>query len=135
MANNQHSDDIINFGKLKAIKEKSYYIKDSKHRNLLSNLAKKVKKSIIYKLQFQENKNNLVKVWKGIKGIIFIQKAIKIQPKCFKIDNNLMNDSKKKKKNVDEFNTFFGIIAKNIDKKYHTLKSNSTTDQFHSFPT
>ena len=98
MANNQHSDDIINFGKLKIIKEKSYYIKDSKHRNLLSNLAKKVKKSIIYKLQFQENKNNLVKVWKGIKGIIFIQKAIKIQPKCFKIDNNLMNDSKKKKK-------------------------------------
>ena len=74
-------------------------------------------------------------MWKGIKGIIFIQKAIKIQPKCFKIDNNLMNDSKKKKKNVDEFNTFSGIIAKNIDKKYHTLKSNSTTDQFHSFPT
>ena len=37
-------------------------------------------------------------MWKGIKGIIFIQKAIKIQPKCFKIDNNLMNDSKKKKK-------------------------------------
>ena len=55
---------MINFLKLKTIKEKSYYIK-VQDRNILANLTKK-SKEIYCKLYFQENKNNLVKVWNGI---------------------------------------------------------------------
>ena len=44
----------------------------------------------------------------------YYKKTSKIQPKCLKIDINLINDGKKI---VDEFSHFFGIIAKNIDKK------------------
>ena len=71
----------------------------------------KKSKEIYYKLYFQENKHNLFKVWNRIKETILIKK---VQPKCLKIDHNLINDCKK---NVYEFNIFFRIIAKNIDKK------------------
>ena len=42
------------------------------YRNILSNLTKKSKENY-YKEYFQENKNNLIKVWKGIKDIILIK--------------------------------------------------------------
>ena len=53
-------------------------------------------------------------MWNGIKEIIFIKKTSKIQPKCLKVDSNLINDGKEV---VDEFSNYFGTIAKIIDKK------------------
>ena len=40
---------------------------------LLTNITKKSKKNY-YKQYFIDNKNNLINVWKGIKGIILIKK-------------------------------------------------------------
>ena len=57
----------------------------------------------------------------GIQEIILIKKTSTIQPTFLKIDNNLIIDGKKI---VDQFNSFFGTIAKNIDKKHHILKIN-----------
>ena len=34
-------------------------------------------------------------MWNGIKDVIFIKKTSNIQPKGLKIDNSLINDSKK----------------------------------------
>ena len=66
----------------------------SKIQNIYKSFFKLNKKSkeIFYNLFFQENKNNLVKVWNGIKEIILIKITIKIQPKCLKIGNNIIND-------------------------------------------
>ena len=44
------------------------------YRNILSNLTKKSEENS-YKEYFQENKNNLVKVWQGIKEMILIKKT------------------------------------------------------------
>ena len=42
-------------------------------KNLLTNITKKSKENY-YKKYFKESKNNLIKVWKGIKEIILIKK-------------------------------------------------------------
>ena len=42
------------------------------YRNVISNLRKKSNENY-YKEYFQENKNNLIKVWQGIKHIILIK--------------------------------------------------------------
>ena len=88
------------------------------YRNILSNLTKKSKENY-YKEYFQENKNNLIKVWKGIKDIILIKKHNRVQPTFLKIDDRLTTN---KKKIADELNNFFGTIAQKIDHK--TPKSN-----------
>ena len=49
------------------------------YRNILSNLTKKSKENY-YKEYFQENKNNLIKVWKGIKDIILIKNIAEYNP-------------------------------------------------------
>ena len=43
------------------------------YKNLLTNITKKSKENY-YKQYFKDNKNNLIKVWKGIKEIILIKK-------------------------------------------------------------
>ena len=67
-----------------------------------------------YKEYFQENKNNLIKVWKRIKYIILIKKQNRVQPTFLKIDDRLSTNNKKI---ADEFNNFFGTIAQKIDQK------------------
>ena len=88
------------------------------YRNILSNLTKKSKENY-FKEYFQENKNNLIKVWKGIKDIILIKKPNRVQPTFLKIDDRLTTNNKKI---ADELNNFFGTIAQKIDQK--TPKSN-----------
>ena len=108
----------------KFCKAKDQKRKDSLHqqfktyRNILSNLTKKSKESY-YKEYFQENKNSLIKVWKGIKDIILIKKHNRVQPTFLKTDDRLTT---KNKKIAYQFNHFFGTIAQKIDQK--TLKSN-----------
>ena len=46
------------------------------YKNLLTNITKKSKENY-YKQYFKDNKNNLIKVWKGIKEIILIKKTNK----------------------------------------------------------
>ena len=64
------------------------------YRNILSNLTKKSKENY-YKEYFQENKNNLIKVWKGIKYIILIKKHNRVQPTFLKRDDRLTTNKKK----------------------------------------
>ena len=79
----------------------------------------KKSKEHYYKEYFQENKNNSIKVWQGIKDIILIKKHNRVQPTFLKIDDSLNTNNKKI---ADEFNNFFGTIAQKIDQK--TQKSN-----------
>ena len=83
------------------------------YKNLLTNITRKSKENY-YKQYFKDNKNNLIKVWKGIKEIILIKKTNKSQINCLKIGEEYSTDSKKIAKH---FNKYFGTIAKNIDKK------------------
>ena len=53
------------------------------YKNLLTNITKKSKNNY-YKQYFKDNKNNLIKVWKGIKEIILIKKTNKPHLNCFK---------------------------------------------------
>ena len=64
------------------------------YRNSLVTLARE-SKQIYYKKYFEEKKTNLVKVWKGIKEIILIDKSNKEQPACLEIGNEIMNNKKK----------------------------------------
>ena len=63
------------------------------YRNLLANLTKP-NKQYYYKKYFEENKTNLIKVWKGIKEVIVINKSNKTQPTCLKIGNKNINNKK-----------------------------------------
>ena len=83
------------------------------YRNILSNFTKKSKENY-YKEYFLENKNNLIKVWQGIKDIILIKKHNRVQPTFLKINDRLTTNNKKI---AEEFNIFFGTIAQKIDQK------------------
>ena len=76
-------------------------------------MTKKSKENY-YKEYFQENKNNLIKVWQGIKDIILIKKHNRVQPTFLKINDRLTINNKKI---AEEFNIFFGTIAPKIDQK------------------
>ena len=83
------------------------------YKNLLTNITKKSKENY-QKQYFIDNKNNLINVWKGIKGIILIKKTNKPHLNCLKIRKEYSTDSKKMAKH---FNKYFGTIAENIDKR------------------
>ena len=83
------------------------------YKNLLTNITKKSKENY-YKQYFKDNKNNLIKVWKGIKEIILIKKTNKPHLNCLKIGEEYSTDSEKMAKH---FNKYFGTIAKNLDKR------------------
>ena len=92
------------------------------YRNILSNLKrvkKKKSKENYYKEYFQENENNLIKVWQGRKDIILIEKHNRAQPTFLKINDRLTTNNKKV---AEEFNIFYGTIAQKTDQK--TPKSN-----------
>ena len=73
----------------KCFKTKYQERKDLRHqqfrnyRNILSNLTKKSKGNF-HKEYFQENKYNLMKVWQGIKDIIFIKNITENSPPFWK---------------------------------------------------
>ena len=83
------------------------------YKNLLTNIIKKSKENYC-KQYFKDNKNNLIKVWKGIKEIILIKKTNKPHLNCLKIREEYSTDSEKMAK---YFNKYFGTIAKNLDKR------------------
>ena len=60
------------------------------YRNSLVNLTRQSKQNH-YKKYFEENKTNLIKIWKGIKEII----SDKTQTTCLKIGNKIINKTKK----------------------------------------
>ena len=80
------------------------------YRNSLANLTRQSKQNY-YKKYLEENKTNFIKVWKGIKEIILINKSNKTQPTYLKIENKNINN----KKISEEFNSLFGTIAEKID--------------------
>ena len=82
------------------------------YRNSLANLTRQSKQNY-YKKYLEENKTNFIKVWKGIKEIILINKSNKTQPTYLKIENKNIN----KKKISEEFNSLFGTIAEKLIKK------------------
>ena len=47
-----------------------------------------------YEKHFEENKTNLIKVWKGIKEIIHINKSNRTQPTYLKIGDKIINNKK-----------------------------------------
>ena len=63
------------------------------YRNSFANLIKQSKQNY-YKKHFEENKTNLIKVWKAIKEIILINKSNKTQPTYLKIGDKIINDKK-----------------------------------------
>ena len=83
------------------------------YKNLLTNITKKSKENY-YKQYFKDNKNNLIRVWKGIKEIILIKKTNKPHLNLLKIGEEYSTDSEKM---PQHFNKFFGTIAKNLDKR------------------
>ena len=64
------------------------------YKNLLTNITKKSKENY-YKQYFKDNKNNLIKVWKGIKEIILIKKTKKPHLNCLKIGEEYSTEVKK----------------------------------------
>ena len=79
------------------------------YRNILSKLTKKSKQNY-HKEYFQENKNNLIKIWQGIKQIILIKKHNRVQPTLLKINDSLTTNNRKI---TEEFNIFFERIPQN----------------------
>ena len=89
------------------------HTKWKQYRNLIIKLIRKSKDSY-FKTFFKENKKNALKVWQGVRTLINIKTATKMQPKSLNIKGNLIT------KNIDiatEFNTFFNTIASKIDGK------------------
>ena len=103
----------MNFVKQKTTQGNSIFMRNFKiYRNLLANLTRP-NKQYYYKKYFEENNTKICKVWKGIKEVIVINKSNKTQPTCLEIGNKNITI----KKISEEFNNFFGTIAKKIDKK------------------
>ena len=70
-----------------------------------------------------EDKNNLCETWQGIKQIILIKKTNCKQLNGLKINNTIVND---RKSIATEFNEFFGLVAKEIDKEIPKSKRTCT---------
>ena len=68
------------------------------YRNSLACLTRQSKQNY-YKKYFEENKSNLIKVWKGIKKAMLINRTNKTQPTCLEIGNKNINNKKKSQKN------------------------------------
>ena len=84
----------MNFVKQKTTQGNSIFMRNFKiYRNLLANLTRP-NKQYYYKKYFEENKTNLIKVWKGVKEVIVINKSNKTQPTCLKIGNKNINNKK-----------------------------------------
>ena len=90
-------------------------------RNNLNNSLHFSKKSF-YERYFTRNKNNLQKVWKGIKEIVNIKDKNFDEPCCIQKKDETLSEPKDI---ANEFNTYFTSIADDIlkSKKYEGNKS------------
>ena len=79
-------------------------------------------KNAYYKKYFSENKNNLQKIWKGIKEIINIKSQNYDHPTCIEVGDDCITDPISIS---NSFNDYFTSIADNIIKKrkYNGTKS------------
>ena len=111
----QKSIQIKNYLKKKSCKTKKAELdaKHKKYKNLLTTLTRKSKDSH-YKTFFNENKNNALKTWEGIKKIINIKPTNISKTINLNINGNLTTD---KIKIAKELNTFFNTIPAKIDSK------------------
>ena len=73
--------------------------KHKKYKNLLTNLTRKSKDSH-YKVFFNENKNNALKIWEGIKKIISIKPTNKSKTINLNINGSLQQIKLKLQKNL-----------------------------------
>ena len=73
--------------------------KHKKYKNLLTNLTRKSKDSH-YKAFFNENKNNALKIWEGIKKIISIKPTNKSKTINLNINGSLQQIKLKLQKNL-----------------------------------
>ena len=77
-----------------------------------------------YKQYFTENKDNLQKIWKGIKEIIYIKSKNYRQPTCIIDSNKTITDPKQI---ADTFNKYYTSIVNDIrnERKYEGNKSHT----------
>ena len=83
------------------------------YRNQITTLTR-ICKEKHYKQYFETNKQNAMKLQKGIKEIINIKKEDKSQPTTLRSNNSIIDDELVV---ANIFNSYFGSIAKEIDKK------------------
>ena len=100
MVNKWHYASIYNKKSEKFCKAKKQHLheKFKMYGNSLASLTRQTKQNY-YKKYFEENESNLIKVWKGIKKAILINKSNKTQPTCLKIGNKNINNKKTSQKN------------------------------------
>ena len=82
-------------------------------KNEITSLTRKSKKDF-YNNYFSKNKNNLQKIWKGIKEVINIKSKNFSHPTCI-IQNKKTINSPKEIANT--FNTYYTSIAETLLKK------------------
>ena len=82
-------------------------------KNEITDLTRKGKKEF-YEKYFAENKNNLKKIWKGIKDIVNIKAKNFDQPTCIQNGDKTIT---KPSEISNAFNNYFTTIADNILKK------------------
>ena len=82
-----------------------------------------------YNQYFTENKDNLQKVWKGIKDIINIKSKNYSQPTCIIVNNKTITDPKEI---ANSFNVYYTSIASDILKKRKYEGNKSHTDYLHN---
>merc|ERR1712074_405906 len=89
-------------------------------KNEITDLTRKGKKKF-YEKYFADNKNNLKKIWKGIKDIVNIKAKNFDQPSC--ILNGDMSVTEPKTI-ANTFNKYFTTIADNILKNENLMAQN-----------
>ena len=82
-------------------------------KNEITNLTRQSKKAY-YDKYFTENKNNLKKIWQGIKNIINIKSKNQDHPTCLISEEKTISDPTEM---AGKFNDFFTSVADNILKK------------------
>ena len=82
-------------------------------RNEVIKLSRQ-KKDQYYQQLFQDNKNNLLKLWKFVKSLITMKRANKKEINCLNVNGT---DISNPKIIANHLNIFFTKIASDIDKK------------------
>ena len=107
-------------------------------KNEITNLTRQSKKAY-YDKYFTENKNNLKKIWQGIKNIINIKSKNQDHPTCLISEEKTISDPTEM---AGKFNDFFTSVADNILKKrkyagnksFHDYLKNPVEKTFALYP-
>ena len=114
------------------IRKKHPHLKDEikVKNNEIQQLTRQSKKTY-YEKYFNDNKQNVEKIWDGIKQIINIKPAILNSPTCIIDKDQTITDNK----NIAEsFNDYFSTVAANILSK-QKFEGNKSFDEYLSNPT